>query len=175
MKETVEHTARVWWHFTWPTFLAASLSVNIKQYRYFPLTLVQIIPIVGSFGSFLAQNYFTAQSLGWNVLSVHTLDEQQMEYSEQKNWMNSHKWTILGWATLSLNATKIIQLWHIFYIAFLSSICWSSVFGNGTSIECTFVLPDSCCRTKRKETTIDITVHNYNKLNMNWDIVTVKM
>jgi hypothetical protein len=80
-KEDLYHDLKTSWHFTKYSLMFLSLS---------------IIPVVGSFLTFLGQTYLVADRMGWNLLSVYTISSKKMSYRQQKHWMRARKWRIIG-------------------------------------------------------------------------------
>jgi len=79
--EDVYHDLRTSWHFTKYSLMFLSFSV---------------IPIVGSFITYLGQMWLVADRMGWNLLSVYTISSKKMSYRQQKHWMRARKWRIIG-------------------------------------------------------------------------------
>jgi len=79
--EDVYHDLRTSWHFT--------------KYSLMFLTF-SIIPVIGSFITFLGQTWLVADRMGWNLLSVYTISAKHMSYRQQKHWMRARKWRIIG-------------------------------------------------------------------------------
>jgi hypothetical protein len=79
--EDVYHDLRTSWHFTKYSLMFLSFS---------------IIPVVGSFITYLGQTWLVADRMGWNLLSVYTISAKHMSYRQQKHWMRARKWRIIG-------------------------------------------------------------------------------
>jgi hypothetical protein len=79
--EDVYHDLRTSWHFTKYSLMFLSFS---------------IIPVVGSFITYLGQTWLVADRMGWNLLSVYTISSKKMSYRQQKHWMRARKWRIIG-------------------------------------------------------------------------------
>jgi hypothetical protein len=79
--EDVYHDLRTSWHFTKYSLMFLSFSV---------------IPVVGSFITYLGQTWLVADRMGWNLLSVYTISAKHMSYRQQKHWMRARKWRIIG-------------------------------------------------------------------------------
>jgi len=79
--EDVYHDLRTSWHFTKYSLMFLGFS---------------IIPVVGSFITFLGQSWLVADRMGWNLLSVYTISAKKMSYRQQKHWMRARKWRIIG-------------------------------------------------------------------------------
>jgi hypothetical protein len=79
--EDVYHDLRTSWHFTKYSLMFLCFS---------------IIPVVGSFITFLGQTWLVADRMGWNLLSVYTISAKKMSYRQQKHWMRARKWRIIG-------------------------------------------------------------------------------
>jgi len=80
-KDDLYHDLRTSWHFT-----RASLMWLIPS----------IIPVVGSVITWIGQTWLVADRMGWNLLSVYTINAKKMSYRQQKHWMRARKWRILG-------------------------------------------------------------------------------
>jgi len=80
-KEDLYHDLKTSWHFTKYSLMFLSLS---------------LIPVIGSFFTFLGQTYLVADRMGWNLLSVYTISAKKMSYRQQKHWMRARKWRIIG-------------------------------------------------------------------------------
>jgi len=79
--EDVYHDLRTSWHFTKYSLMFMAFSV---------------IPVVGSFITYLGQTWLVADRMGWNLLSVYTISAKKMSYRQQKHWMRARKWRIIG-------------------------------------------------------------------------------
>jgi hypothetical protein len=79
--EDVYHDLKTSWHFTKYSLMFLSFSV---------------IPVVGSFITYLGQTWLVADRMGWNLLSVYTISSKKMSYRQQKHWMRARKWRIIG-------------------------------------------------------------------------------
>jgi uncharacterized protein involved in cysteine biosynthesis len=79
--EELYHDLRTSWHFTRYSLMWLSFS---------------IIPIVGSFITWIGQTWLVADKMGWNLLSVYTISSKKMSYRQQKHWMRARKWRIIG-------------------------------------------------------------------------------
>jgi hypothetical protein len=79
--DDVYHDLRTSWHFTKYSLMFLAFS---------------IIPVVGSFITYLGQTWLVADRMGWNLLSVYTISAKHMSYRQQKHWMRARKWRIIG-------------------------------------------------------------------------------
>jgi len=79
--EEVYRDLRTSWHFTKYSLMFLAFSV---------------IPVVGSFITYLGQMWLVADRMGWNLLSVYTISTKRMSYRQQKHWMRARKWRIIG-------------------------------------------------------------------------------
>lgn len=79
--EDLYHDLRTSWHFTRASLVWLSFS---------------IIPVVGSFVTWLGQLWLVSDRMGWNILSVYTISAKKMSYRQQKHWMRARKWRIIG-------------------------------------------------------------------------------
>lgn len=44
--------------------------------------------------------------LGWDLLSVYTVNCRKMSYQRQKEWMRTYRWTIFGYASACFHAPR---------------------------------------------------------------------
>jgi len=79
--QDVFHDLRTSWHFTRYSLLWLSFS---------------LIPVVGSFITWIGQTWLVADKMGWNLLSAYTVSAKKMSYRQQKHWMRARKWRIIG-------------------------------------------------------------------------------
>jgi len=79
--EDLYHDLRTSWHFTRASLIWLAFS---------------IIPVFGSFITWIGQTWLVADRMGWNLLSAYTISAKKMSYRQQKHWMRARKWRIMG-------------------------------------------------------------------------------
>jgi len=94
------HDLRTSWHFTKYSLMFLAFS---------------IIPVVGSFVTFLGQTWLVADRMGWNLLSVYTISAKKMSYRQQKHWMRARKWRIIGFTLPYMLLSSIPLIGPLFF------------------------------------------------------------